>query len=31
MEADDPLELSEIVREVQAIADELQARREARA
>ena len=31
MEADDPLELSEIAREVQQIADELQARREAKA
>ena len=30
MEADDPLELSEIAREIQTIADELAARREAR-
>jgi hypothetical protein len=31
MEAGDPLELSEIAREIQGIADELQARREAKA
>ena len=31
MEADDPLELSDIAREIQGIADELAARREAKA